>query len=220
MPSKSKGSVNSEQLLSRLLQMVSETEMPLFWRTFFNSSTVAEAIKDYEKYPGGAKVHHPWENGLSTHTEEALTAYMQMSKIYYLKEIKHHVCFTALLFHDWGKTKEYSLTLDWDYTDNMPLFGHIYLSAKKANSLLEEFRQGYSFENEEQEKQTMRDIQFVEHCILAHHGIKEYGSPVIPATIEAYMVHIADLISARAQMFDMTIHMEKNPYLGTMIVKE
>lgn len=83
--------------------IVSETEMPIFWRAFFKSEEVADAIKNYDKFPAGAKVHHPWENGLSTHTEEALTAYIQMSKIYYLKNIKHHVCLAALLFHDWGK---------------------------------------------------------------------------------------------------------------------
>lgn len=217
---KLKGDINSEQLLSRLLQMVSDTEMPLFWKAFFNSKAVAEALKDYEKFPAGAKVHHPWENGLSTHTEEALTAYMQLSKVYYLKEIKHHVCLAALLFHDWGKTLEYSLIQSWSYTDDMPLFGHVYMSAKKVCSLLNEFRQSYNFEDEEQERQAIRDIQFVEHCILAHHGIKEFGSPVIPATVEAFMVHIADLISARVQMFDMATHMEQNFYLNTMVIKE
>ncbi|NDV47899.1 hypothetical protein D0T49_12665 [Paludibacter sp. 221] len=217
---KLKGDIDSKQLLSRLLQIVSETEMPPFWKVFFKSDAVAEAIKDYEKFPAGAKVHHPWENGLSSHTEEALTAYAQLSKVYYLKEIKHHVCIAALLFHDWGKTLEYSLTSSWSYTDDMPLFGHVYMSAKKICSLLNEFRQGYDFENEEQERQAIRDIQFAEHCILAHHGIKGYGSPVVPATVEAFMVHIADLISARVQMFDMATHMEQNNYLGTMIIKE
>jgi 3'-5' exoribonuclease len=177
---KLKGDIDSKQLLSRLLQIVSETEMPLFWEAFFKSEAVAEAIKDYEKFPAGAKVHHPWENGLSTHTEEALTAYMQLSKVYYLKEIKHHVCIAALLFHDWGKTKEYSRTSEWKYTDEMPLFGHVYMSAKKACNVLDKFRQSYEFENEEQERQAIRDIQFAEHCILAHHGIKEFGSPVTP----------------------------------------
>jgi len=217
---KLKGDINSKQLLSRLLFMVSETEIPSFWKSFFKSDIVAEAIKDYEKFPAGAKVHHPWINGLSTHTEEALTAYMHLSKVYYLKEIKHHVCFAALLFHDWGKTLEYSLTASWNYTDNMSLFGHIYMSAKKVDSLLNEFRQSYHFKDEEQEKQVIRDIQLVEHCILAHHGIKEYGSPVIPATVEAFIVHITDLISARVQMFDMATNMEQNYYLNTMVIKE
>lgn len=119
-----------------------------------------------------------------------------------------------------GKILEYSLTPSWSYTDNMPLFGHVYMSAKKVSCMLDEFRQSYNFGNEEQEKEVLRDIQFVEHCILAHHGIKEFGSPAIPATIEAFMVHIADLISARVQMFDMATNLEQNYYLNTIVIKE
>lgn len=217
---KLKGDHDSESLIKRLRIIVEKRELPKFWTEFVLSDSVLAELREYEKYPAGAKVHHPWVNGLSTHIEEVLTAYMQMSKIYYLNNIKHHVCIIALLFHDWGKIKEYSLTSDWSYTEDMHLFGHIYLGAKKVRKMLETFLSEYQHEEGFDPNEIQRDFDFIEHAILAHHGTKEYGSPVIPATVEAYMVHIADLISARANMFEMAMHMEKNFYLGTTVVKK
>lgn len=213
---KLKGSVTSEDLIKRCHLMVDKLDISDLWKQFIFSEEVEKELLKYDKFAAGAKAHHPWINGLSTHTEEALTAFMHLSKAYYLKGIKHHVCFIAILFHDWGKTKEYKSPL-WDYTDNMFLFGHIYLSARKVEELFNQFIDRNNLQVSEQDT---RDLEFIQHAILAHHGVKEYGSPVVPATIEAQIVHMCDAISAKNFMFINSMHMEKNFFLGTTVVKE
>jgi 23S rRNA maturation-related 3'-5' exoribonuclease YhaM len=46
------------------------------------------------------------------------------------------------------------------------------------------------------------DIDEVWHCILSHHGMKEWGSPVAPQTRMAWLLHLADGLSARLDDFD------------------
>jgi 3'-5' exoribonuclease len=47
---------------------------------------------------------------------------------------------------------------------------------------------------------TKGDILNMRHCILSHHGRKEWGSPVVPATREAILIHQLDMIQSRGQM--------------------
>lgn len=211
-----KGSVDSKTLINRCHHMVDKLNIPFLWKKFILSIEVKEELLEYEKYPAGSKVHHPWLNGLSTHTDEALTAFVNLSQSYFLKGIKHHVCFIALLFHDWGKMKEYKAP-SWENTDDMFLFGHVYLSTRKVEELFHKFLERKGFEATEQD---LRDLEFIQHAILAHHGVKEYGSPVVPATIEAQIVNMCDALSAKSYMFNASLNMEKNYFLGTTVVKE
>ena len=64
-----------------------------------------------------------------------------------------------------------------------------------------------------------REINFIVHCVLAHHGELEYGSPVAPCIPEAALVNFIDNISAKADVFKTTGNMEKAFALGTHVVK-
>ena len=216
---KLKGDVNSNRLINILNGVIAIVSMPKFFKDFLASEEVVEILMKYQTRPAGAKVHHPWENGLSTHTAEALEAYAALANVRYLKGLKHHVAIVAIVFHDYGKLLEYKK--DGEYTKVMPLLGHIYIGASEVERLL------VSFYHQNIEKYTdypisdlYEDVVRIQHAILAHHGEKEAGSPVVPATIEAYMVHLCDLISARANMWDMAVDMERNPWLGTFVVKD
>ena len=64
-----------------------------------------------------------------------------------------------------------------------------------------------------------REINLIVHTILAHHGELEYGSPVVPCIPEAQLVNFVDNISAKADVFNSTGHLEKAFALGTSVVK-
>jgi 23S rRNA maturation-related 3'-5' exoribonuclease YhaM len=98
----------------------------------------------------------------------------------------------------------------------MPLHGHIYLSAKRFH---DQFVKTIHPEDSNY-SEMMRDVDFVEHAILAHHGKLEFGSPVVPANVEAYLVHIADAISASTHQYRNTYDMERNPYVKATVVKK
>ena len=64
-----------------------------------------------------------------------------------------------------------------------------------------------------------REINFIVHCVLSHHGELEYGSPVMPCIPEAQLINYLDNISAKADVFNTTGNMEKAFALGTHVVK-
>lgn len=160
----------------------------------------------YIQYPAATTVHHAFPGGLLNHTYQMLN---MLGGIYptlpYCEDIKIERCILAIMFHDWGKTREYAE--DGEPTKYMYLLGHIYMSAQMLQIVLS---------NAHIEKE---EINLIVHCVLAHHGELEYGSPVKPATPEAKLVNYLDNISAKADVFNSTGNMEKAFALGTHVVK-
>ncbi len=97
---------------------------------------------------------------------------------------------TAAMCHDMGKIKEISPFPENDYTDDGQLLGHIVMGsqmvAERAGRI-----EGFPHE-------TLTQLQ---HCILAHHGKYEFGSPKIPALIEALALNYADDTDAKMETF-------------------
>ncbi len=92
------------------------------------------------------------------------------------------------LLHDIGKTREISLFPANDYTDEGQLLGHIVIGVEMVD---EKLRQIPDFP----EKLAAE----IKHCIVAHHGEYEYGSPKKPALIEALVLSMADNMDAKIE---------------------
>ena len=158
---------------------------------------------NYQTQTAATGLHHAFKGGLLNHTYELLNILFGLYPT--LPPVKLERCVIAALFHDYGKLKEYDESME--PTKYMFLMGHIYISAHILHNKLNEF--GVS--NEE----TIRIV----HCILAHHGKREFGSPVVPCTQEALVVHYIDDISAHTAACDETANMEKNFALDTRVIK-
>jgi 3'-5' exoribonuclease len=89
----------------------------------------------------------------------------------------------------------------------MYLLGHIFIGAHKLQNVLEQ--QGVDGE----------EIKRIIHVILAHHGTREFGSPVLPCTQEAVIVNMLDNLSAKTDAIEGTGNMEACSPLGTRVVK-
>ena len=102
--------------------------------------------------------------------------------------INRDLLITAALCHDIGKTVELSSFPENDYTDEGQLLGHIVIGydiiSKKADSI-----EGFP----------LKLLNELKHCILAHHGELEYGSPKKPALIEALALSLADNTDAKLE---------------------
>lgn len=97
---------------------------------------------------------------------------------------------TAAMCHDIGKTREISAFPENDYTDDGQLLGHIVIGSQMVAehaAQITGFPHGL--------------LTQVQHCILAHHGKYEYGSPKIPALIEAVALNYADDTDAKMETF-------------------
>jgi len=95
---------------------------------------------------------------------------------------------SAAMFHDIGKLEELSAFPENDYTDEGQLLGHIMIGAEMIGTRVRSIPDfPKKLENE------------LKHCILAHHGELEYGSPKKPALAEAVALSFADNIDAKME---------------------
>ena len=106
--------------------------------------------------------------------------------------IDRDVAVTGALLHDIGKLDAYELRGDAiEMSDQGRLYGEIPLGYYRVRSLIESL-DGFP----------QQTAQAVLHIILSHHGSLEHGSPVIPCTREATLVHMADNLGGRLGSFD------------------
>ena len=149
----------------------------------------AAFAKVFASHSAAKSVHHSFVGGLLEHTLSVVKLCDFFCKQYPL--LNRDLLLVAAMFHDIGKTKELSVFPENDYTDEGQLIGHIIIGAQMVQEKINAMP-GFpkKLENE------------LIHCILAHHGELEYGSPKKPALIEALALNLAD--NADAKMVTMT----------------
>ena len=148
---------------------------------------------------GHSNQHHYGLHGLLEHTWEVVKSSEEMAKFHGKYKINRKVLFLAALFHDYGKTYDYIQCgeNDWKKTEHARKVHHITRSV-----LL--FQKSVDIHYQLCQEEQLKDIEITEaeayevtHCILSHHGRREWGSPVAPNTREAFILHYCDGISAR-----------------------
>ena len=129
-------------------------------------------IKKFKAHSAAKTVHHGFAGGLLEHTLSVVKLCEYYVNAYPL--LNKDLLYTAALFHDIGKTKELSDFPENDYTDDGQLLGHIVIGVEMAGDAIRSI-EGFpeKLGNE------------LKHCIVAHHGEFEYGSPKKPALPEA-----------------------------------
>lgn len=145
-----------------------------------------EFMKAFSFHSAAKSVHHGFVGGLLEHTLSVVKMCDYFSKQYPL--INRDLLLTAAMFHDIGKTKELSVFPENDYTDDGQLLGHIIIGTEMVSDRI---RQIPDFP----EKLAVE----LKHCILAHHGELEYGSPKKPALLEAMALNLADNADAKME---------------------
>ncbi len=142
--------------------------------------------KVFQFHSAAKSVHHGFVGGLLEHTLSVVKMCDYFAGFY--KEINRDLLLTAAMFHDIGKTKELSVFPENDYTDDGQLLGHIIIGTEMV---ADRIRQISDFP----EKLAVE----LKHCILAHHGELEYGSPKKPALLEAMALNLADNADAKME---------------------
>lgn len=145
-------------------------------------------IKLFQRSSAAKMVHHGFVGGLLEHTLNVAKLCDFYSSMYPV--LNRDLLLTAAICHDIGKTREISAFPVNDYTDDGQLLGHIVMGTQMV---------GEKAANIEGFPHVML-IQ-LQHCILAHHGKYEYGSPKLPAIIEAVALNYADDVDAKMETF-------------------
>lgn len=144
--------------------------------------------KKFMKSSAAKSVHHGFVGGLLEHT-------LSVTKLcdYYCStypRLNRDLLLTSAMLHDVGKVRELSQFPENDYTDEGNLLGHIVMGSEMVS---ERARRIEGF------PQTI--LNELKHCILAHHGELEYGSPKKPALMEAVALNFADNTDAKMETF-------------------
>lgn len=150
-------------------------------------------VKKFRFSSAAKSVHHGFVGGLLEHT-------LSVTKLcdFYCKQypvLNRDLLLTAAMCHDIAKTKELSAFPINDYTDDGQFLGHIVMGSEMIG---EKAREIPNFPH-----QLLIQLQ---HCILAHHGKYEYGSPKLPALIEAVALNYADDTDAKMEIFKEILH--------------
>lgn len=145
-----------------------------------------EFISSFAKHSAAKTVHHSFVGGLLEHTVSVTHFAAFLADAYPI--INRDLLITAALLHDIGKTKELSFFPMNEYTDDGQLLGHITIGAEMIHDKASKI-EGFPELLETKLK----------HCILAHHGEYEFGSPKKPAIIEALALNLADNADAKLE---------------------
>ncbi|HEY2321025.1 MAG TPA: HD domain-containing protein [Solirubrobacteraceae bacterium] len=150
----------------------------------------AETWPRFRDAPAAKHYHQAYRHGLLEHSLTVAQAVSAISATF--PGIDRDVAVTGALLHDIGKLDAYELRGDMiEMSDQGRLYGEIPLGYYRVRSLIESL-EGFPD----------HCAQAVLHIILSHHGSLEHGSPVVPCTREATLVHMADNLGGRLGSFD------------------
>ncbi len=156
--------------------------------TVFGPST--ETWAAFRIAPAAKRYHQAYRHGLLEHSLTVAQAVSSMSATF--PGIDRDVAVTGALLHDIGKLDAYTTDSPAiEMTDSGRLHGHIPLGYYRIRRLIEDLP---AFPAD--------CAAAVLHIILAHHGALEHGSPVLPCTREATLVHFCDNLGGRLGSFD------------------
>jgi 3'-5' exoribonuclease len=150
---------------------------------FLNDAEIAVALK---QAPAAKSMHHAWMGGLLEHVL-SLMGVCELAAQHY-PNIDRDLLLTGVVLHDIGKLRELSWGTSFDYTLEGQLLGHITIGIGMI----------------EQKIAGIPDFPaskrlLVEHLVLSHHGEYEFGSPKLPMTPEAILLHYLDNLDAKMQ---------------------
>ena len=182
-------SKNIDVMYQELLGMVGSIE-----NTYLKQLLEAFFVKDQDfikafcNSSAAKSIHHGFVGGLLEHSLSVAKICDFYCSLYPV--LKRDLLVTAALCHDIGKVREISGFPENNYTDEGQMLGHIMIGSWMAG---EKAAQIAGFPQD--------ILMQVQHCILAHHGKYEYGSPKIPAIIEAMALFHADDTDAKLETF-------------------
>lgn len=186
--------------LIKIIQSIDNTYLKTLLSKFFIEDEAFAAV--FKKSSAAKTVHHGFIGGLLEHTLGVTKLCEYYCTAYPI--LKRDLLMTAAIFHDIGKTREISPFPVNDYTDDGQFLGHIVIGVEMIGEKIREIP-GFP---------PMLAME-LKHCILAHHGEYEFGSPKKPAIIEALALTHADNTDAKLETFtELLESTEETGWLG------
>ena len=142
-----------------------------------------EIQRRLKSWPAGKTIHHAYQGGLLEHILSCSNLGLLLATHY---RLNRNYVIAGTILHDLGKIYELSDGHLVEYTEEGKLVGHLV----KGVEIMDRFAA------------KIKNFPFLlklhlKHILISHHGELEYGSPKVPATSEAYLVHLIDLMDSK-----------------------
>lgn len=173
--------------LNSIIGQIEDPDLKKLLGAFFADE---EFARRFSLAPAARTIHHNYIGGLLEHTLEVAALCRNMAQLY-PEKLNIDLLLAGAILHDIGKVEEYRQdSISFDFTDRGKLIGHISIGKEMLEKVLAD-KPGFP---------PLLKLE-LEHMILTHHGMREWGSPEVPKTIHAFALFHADLISARLNQF-------------------
>lgn len=177
---------NIEEMWAELQDWVAsfrDPDLQALVQAFLEDPAVAQALR---QAPAAKGMHHAWIGGLLEHVLSLMGLCDSVARRY--PQINRDLLLTGVALHDIGKLRELAWGTSFEYTLEGQLLGHITIGIRMIGekiAALPAFPPAKRL--------------LVEHLVLSHHGRYEFGSPRLPMTPEAIMLHYLDDLDAKMQ---------------------
>lgn len=200
-----KASVNVDVMFDELFAIVESLSDVYIRDLLKNILSDTEIQRRLKKWQAGKSIHHAYQGGLLEHILSCANLAMTLSKHYKANE-NYVVC--GAILHDICKIYELTDGLSVEYTEEGKLVGHLV----KALEIVDRF------------SYRMKDFPYqmklhLKHILLSHHGEYAYGSPKIPQSSEAMLVHLIDHMDSKMHSFETIKRADNNQGHWTNYVK-
>ncbi len=149
-------------------------------------------MRNFMTCPAGVKLHHAYVGGLLEHVVSMMDAAEKLLPLY--PGVDRDLLLMGVFLHDAGKTRELTYSRAFGYSDEGQLVGHIPIAVEMLTEAVARVPEltGEPFPREL--------LLRLHHLILSHHGELAFGSPRVPMTPEAMLLHLIDLMDTRMHM--------------------
>lgn len=149
---------------------------------------IKDVYEDFIYHPAAKSNHHEYTSGLLHHEVSMLRLAEAIIPLY--PSINKDLLYGGIILHDLGKLKELSGPITTEYTTEGRLLGHISIINAQISKSAEKL--GI----------TSQVVLLLQHMVLSHHGKLEYGSPILPHTLEAEVMFLIDNMDSKITMIN------------------
>jgi 3'-5' exoribonuclease len=180
--------------LLEILRSIKDTHVKMLIKRFLDDKDI---VAGFKKAPAAVQMHHAYMGGLCEHTLGVARSARALLPLY--PRLNEDLVLAGVFLHDVAKLAELHCGVGIHYTDRGQLVGHIVMACmwieEKAKEVEEELGEAFP----------QRILDVLEHIVLSHHGVYEFGSPKLPAVPEAFFIHFLDNLDAKMWMTSQAI---------------
>jgi 3'-5' exoribonuclease len=184
-----------DEMWAELLARIESVQDPQL-RTLLGAMVATHADR-LRIWPAARTVHHAYRSGLLEHILQIMKVSLFLADEY---GARRDLLIAGALLHDIGKLREMSYETTTEYTVEGNLVGHIVIGVGMLRDAVRE-----------QPDVPAELVTELEHLILSHHGALDLGSPVLPKTVEAFLLASVDDLDAKMHQIRQHLDEDDSP---------